>query len=67
MTEKKPLDPKTETLLTLMRDHGLTARQVAVLVGRSRQAVKRWMCELTVIDQAMLDLLHYRLRDRTTK
>jgi transcriptional regulator with XRE-family HTH domain len=64
---KKPLDPKTEALRALMTQHQLSARQVGNLVGRSRQAVKRWMSELTIIDQSMLDLLNYRLQDRTTK
>lgn len=64
---KKALDPKTIQLLALMKQHDLSARAVGTLVGRSRQAVKRWTGEFTVIDQSMLDLLTYRLLDRTNK
>lgn len=60
----KKFDPKTIELLRIMNQHGLTARAVAQLVGRSRQAVKRWTGEFTVIDQSMLDLLKYRLADK---
>lgn len=57
------LDPKTQELLQLMSEHKLTTRKVAALVGRSRQCVKRWTGEFTIIEQQMLDLLKYRIRD----
>lgn len=61
---KSKLDPRTVELRRLMRQHGLSARQVAALVGRSRQAVKRWTGEFTIIDAALLELLKYKLRER---
>lgn len=60
----KILDPKTKELLKIMNEHGLTTRAVAKLVGRSRQAVKRWTGEFTIIDQSILDLLKYRLAEQ---
>lgn len=57
-------DPKTQELRALMAQHGLTTRKVGELVGCSRQCVKRWTAELTVIKQPMLDLLKYRLQDQ---
>lgn len=62
---KKTLDPRTAQLLRIMRKHGLTTRQVGQLVGRSRQAVKRWTSELTIIDESLLALLKYRLREES--
>jgi len=65
MAETRTQDPKTKELLDIMRRHDLTARRVGQLVGRSRQAVKRWTGEFTIIDQSMLDLLKYRLKDKS--
>lgn len=62
--KSKKLDPKTVELLQIMQSHGLTARAVGQLVGRSRQAVKRWTGEFTIIDQSILDLLKYRLAEQ---
>jgi hypothetical protein len=66
MSKPKKLDPKTEELLQLMSSHGLTTRAVGKLVGRSRQAVKRWTGEFTVVDQSMLDLLKYKLKEQAS-
>jgi hypothetical protein len=59
----KRRNPKTLELLRLMEEHDLTTRAVAQMVGRTRQCVKRWTAEFTIIEQPMLDLLKYRLAD----
>jgi hypothetical protein len=65
MVQKQtPRDPKTDELWSLMREHQLSTRKVGELVARSRQCVKRWTSEKTIISQPMLDLLKYRLSDK---
>lgn len=61
--KRNKLNPRTVELRKLMREHSLTTRKVGELVGRSRQAAKRWTAEFTVISQPMLDLLKYRIRE----
>ena len=60
MTKAK-LNAKTIELRRLMKAHGLSCRQVAAMVNRSRQAVKRWTAEFTIVDQSMLELLKFKL------
>jgi hypothetical protein len=62
----RDIDPKTRELLRLMQKHELTAREVGELVGRTRQAVKRWTGEFTIVSESMLALLKFRLKERTT-
>lgn len=61
---KEEFHPRTKELRAIMSKHSLSARQVGTLVGRSRQAVKRWTSELTLISTPLLDLLKYRLKDQ---
>jgi transcriptional regulator with XRE-family HTH domain len=62
-SRKTTLDPKTRELRRLMKEHKLSTRAVAALVSKSRQTVKRYTSEFTIISQATLDLLKYRLTD----
>ena len=63
MTKRK-MNVKTLELRQLMGQHGLSCRDVGAIVGRSRQAVKRWMGEFTIIDSSMLELLKLKLSAR---
>lgn len=65
MSKTKRLHPRTIELRNLMAQHGLTARQVSAMVGRSRQSIKRYTAQLTVVSETVLDLLKYRLRDQS--
>lgn len=59
----KRYQSKTIEFRRLMREQNLSCRQVAKLLGKCRQTVIRWSCELTPIPQGMLDLLKYRLAE----
>jgi DNA-binding transcriptional regulator YiaG len=58
------LNPLTTQLRSIMAKHKLTTRAVAELLGRSRQCVKRWSSEHTIIPEPMLELLKYKIADK---
>lgn len=45
-----------------MIDHDMTTADIAEVVGCTRQAVKRWSAELTLIPKPKLRLLKLELR-----
>lgn len=65
------MNPRTEELRQLMVDHQLKAGDVARILNRGVQTVNLWRCqgastERQTIPQHMLDLLKFRLQQRTT-
>lgn len=59
MTERR--HKLTVELRRIMRDNALTTRAVAEMLGRSRQCVKRWSSEHTIIPPPMLELLKFKI------
>lgn len=60
----KRKNARTVELRKLMASHSLSCRQVATMLGKSRQSVKRYTSEHTIIPEGSLELLKYKLADQ---
>ncbi|HEX8552519.1 MAG TPA: helix-turn-helix domain-containing protein [Abditibacteriaceae bacterium] len=57
------MNQRTQRLIDIMKDSGLSAKDVAELLGKSEKTVRIWRCknEDRVIPQNLLDLLILKL------
>lgn len=62
------MNERTQALHDLIKEHNLSSRDVAELLGRTEQTVRHWRTESSVrpIPQDALELLKFKLKERAT-
>lgn len=63
-TPTKSLHPRTRALKALMSKYSLSTADVATLLSKSPQTGKRYSGGFTIISEALLDLLKYKLNEK---